>query len=317
MPLGDHKDSRTQPPQGASDDARAAAEFPSVESTPAAGSVLPKSLYVVATPLGHLDDITLRAIAILRSVDVIAAEDTRTSATLLRHHGIATKTIAAHQHNEAAAAARIVALLQEGKSVALISDAGTPAVSDPGARIVRAVRDAGFAVVPVPGANALVAALSASGFEGAFHFAGFLSPKRGARVAALEALRGLAATLALYEAPHRILDLATDIGSVFEPPRRIVIARELTKRFETFHACAASELHAWLAADTNQQRGEFVVLIEAAPARAPGLDDEARRVLALLLDELPVKTAAALAARITGQSKNDLYAQALRLKKGL
>ena len=337
MPLGDHKNSRTQQPQDVSGDAResaephpshassllaphtaesAAAEFPSADATSAADSALPKSLYVVATPLGHLDDITLRAIATLRSVDVIAAEDTRTSATLLRHHGIATKTIAAHQHNEMAAAARIAALLREGKSVALISDAGTPAVSDPGARIVRAVRDAGFAVVPVPGANALVAALSASGFEGPFHFAGFLPPKRGARVAALQALSALAATLALYEAPHRILDLATDIGTVFEPERRVVIARELTKRFETIHACGASELHAWLAADANQQRGEFVVLIEAAPPRAAGLDDEARRVLSLLLEEMPVKTAAALAARITGQSKNDLYAQALVLKKG-
>ena len=277
--------------------------------------MLPNSLYVVATPLGHLDDITLRAIHTLRNVDVIAAEDTRTSATLLRHHGIGTKTIAAHQHNEAAAAARIVALLQEGKSVALISDAGTPAVSDPGARIVRAVRDAGFAVVPVPGANALAAALSASGFEGAFHFAGFLPPKRGARVAALQALSGLAATLALYEAPHRIVDMAIDIATVFEPARRVVVARELTKRFETIHACTASELHAWLVADANQQRGEFVVLIEAAPPRAAGLDAEAQRVLTLLLEEIPVKTAAALAARITGQSKNDLYAQALVLKK--
>ena len=326
MPLGDHKDSRTQQPENTAGEVRAASpaaqsaagEIVSAGPAPnasGAGRVSPKSLYVVATPLGHLDDITLRAIATLRGVDVIAAEDTRTSATLLRHHGIATRTFAAHQHNEAAAAARIVALLHEGKSVALISDAGTPAVSDPGARIVRAVRDAGFAVVPVPGANALTAALSASGFEGPFHFAGFLSPKRGARVAALEALRGLAATLALYEAPHRILDLAADIGAVFEPARSVVIARELTKRFETLHACAASELHTWLAADANQQRGEFVVLIEAAPARAAGLDDEARRVLSLLLEELPVKSAAALAARITGQSKNTLYHAALALRK--
>ena len=194
MPLGDHKDSRTQQPENTAGEVRAASpaaqsaagEIVSAGPAPnasGAGRVSPKSLYVVATPLGHLDDITLRAIATLRGVDVIAAEDTRTSATLLRHHGIATRTFAAHQHNEAAAAARIVALLHEGKSVALISDAGTPAVSDPGARIVRAVRDAGFAVVPVPGANALTAALSASGFEGPFHFAGFLSPKRGARVA--------------------------------------------------------------------------------------------------------------------------------------
>jgi 16S rRNA (cytidine1402-2'-O)-methyltransferase len=295
MPLGDHSDSRTQNPQD--HEAR----------------TLSKALYVVATPLGNLDDITLRAIATLRGVDLIAAEDTRTSATLLRHHGIDTKTIAAHQHNEQAAAARIVALLHEGKSVALISDAGTPAVSDPGARIVRAVRDAGFTVVPVPGPNAVVAALSASGFEGPFHFAGFLPPKSAARSKLLAGLRGMAATLVLYEAPHRILDLAADLAAVYEPARRVVIARELTKRFETIHACNVGELGEWLAGDTNQQRGEFVVLIDAAPP-SEGLDDEARRVLALLLAELPVKTAAALASRITGQSKNALYEAALAKK---
>ena len=296
MPLGDHSDSRTQIPQDHETHA------------------LSKALYVVATPLGNLDDITLRAIATLRGVDLIAAEDTRTSATLLRHHGIGTKTIAAHQHNEQAAAARIVALLHEGKSVALISDAGTPAVSDPGARIVRAVRDAGFTVIPVPGPNAVVAALSASGFEGPFHFAGFLPPKSTARSKLLAGLRGMAATLVLYEAPHRILDLATDLAAVYEPARRIVMARELTKRFETIHACSISELATWLASDANQQRGEFVVLIDAAPP-SEGLDDEARRILDILLAELPVKTAAALASHITGQSKNALYKAALEMKK--
>lgn len=296
MPLGDHSDSRTQIPQDHETHA------------------LSRALYVVATPLGNLDDITLRAIATLRAVDLIAAEDTRTSATLLRHHGVDTKTIAAHQHNEQAAAARIVALLHEGKSVALISDAGTPAVSDPGARIVRAVRDAGFTVIPVPGPNAVIAALSASGFEGPFHFAGFLPPKSTARGKLLAGLRGMAATLVLYEAPHRILDLAADLAAVYEPARRIVIARELTKRFETIHACSINELATWLASDANQQRGEFVVLIDAAPP-SEGLDDEARRILEILLAELPVKTAAALASRITGQSKNALYKAALEMKK--
>ncbi len=295
MPLGDHSHSRIQNPQ---------------DHEP---RIVSNALYVVATPLGNLDDITLRAIATLRAVDLIAAEDTRTSATLLRHHGIETKTIAAHQHNEQAAAARIVTLLEEGRGVALISDAGTPAVSDPGARIVRAVRDAGFTVVPVPGPNAVVAALSASGFEGPFYFAGFLPPKSTARSKLLTSLRGLAATLVAYEAPHRILDLAGDLAAVFEAERRVVIARELTKRFETIHACSVGELGAWLASDPNQQRGEFVVLVDAAPPRE-GLDDEARRVLGILLAELPVKTAAALAARITGQSKNALYDAALALK---
>lgn len=276
------------------------------------------ALYVVATPLGNLGDITLRAIATLKAVALIAAEDTRTSATLLRHYGIQTKTIAAHQHNEAGAAARIVELLAEGKSVALISDAGTPGVSDPGARIVQAVRAAGHAVVPVPGANAAVAALSASGFEGPFHFTGFLPPKSVARRKVLAGLKQSPAALVCYEAPHRILDLAADLALEFEASRRVVVARELTKRFETIHACAVSELVAWLAADSNQQRGEFVVLVEGAAEHADAegaLDAETQRVLALVLAELPVKTAAALTARITGAAKNALYAAALEIKQ--
>ena len=277
-------------------------------------SKLSTALYVVATPLGNLADITLRTIATLKAVHLIAAEDTRTSATLLRYYGIATKTIAAHEHNERNAAARIVALLALDQSVALISDAGTPGVSDPGARIVQAVRAAGYAVVPVPGPNAAVAALSASGFEGPFHFAGFLPPKSAARRKVLAAHKDASAALVCYEAPHRIVDLARDLALEFDPGRRVVVARELTKRFETIHATTAGELTAWLEADTNQQRGEFVVLIEGAPPKA-GLDGEARRVLEILIAELPVKTAAALTARITGQSKNALYDAALEIKK--
>ena len=279
---------------------------------------LSTALYVVATPLGHLADITLRAISTLKAVALIAAEDTRTSSTLLRHYGIHTKTIAAHQHNEAGAAARIVEVLTEGKSVALISDAGTPGVSDPGARIVQAVRAAGHAVVPVPGPNAAVAALSASGFEGAFHFAGFLPPKSAARRKVLAGLKASSAVLVCYEAPHRIVDLAEDLALEFEATRGVVIARELTKRFETIHACTVGALAAWLTADSNRQRGEFVVLIEGAAERGDddgSLDAETQRVLELMLAELPVKTAAALTARITGASKNLLYAAALELKK--
>ena len=317
MPLGEHRESPLQNAPdltGLTDPHHA--PLAASDANGNANSNVSNALYVVATPLGNLDDITLRAIATLRAADLIAAEDTRTSATLLRHHGIDTKTMAAHQHNEAAAAARIVALLQEGKSVALISDAGTPAVSDPGARIVRAVREAGFGVIPLPGPNAVVTALSASGFEGPFYFAGFLPPKSAARSKVLTGLRGLTATLVLYEAPHRIADLAQDLFAVFEATRRMVIARELTKRFETIHACTVGEAQAWLAADANQQRGEFVVLIEAAPPHdgRDGPDHEARRVLEILLAELPVKTAAALTARITGQSKNALYQEALALK---
>lgn len=276
--------------------------------------VLLAGLYVVATPLGNLEDITLRALAVLRGAALIAAEDTRTSATLLRHYGITAPTLAAHEHNEHEAATRIIAALTTGHAVALISDAGTPAVSDPGARIVRAVRAAGFPVIPVPGPNAAIAALSVSGLDGPFHFAGFLAPKSGARRKQLAALKPLGATLVLYEAPHRILDLAADLALELEPAREVIIARELTKRFETLHACRIDELAAWLAADANQQRGEFVVLVEGAP-EATGMDAEALRVLDLLLADMPVKSAAALAAKITGQSKNDLYAAALARKQ--
>ena len=288
---------------------------------PAAANVaeLPTgTLYVVATPIGNLSDITLRALSVLKQADAIGAEDTRNSATLLSHHGIATRMFAAHEHNEQQAAQKVIGLLAEGKRVALISDAGTPAVSDPGARLVRAVRAAGYAVIPVPGANAAVAALSASGFEGPFHFAGFLPAKAVARRAALRELGLLPATMVLYEAPHRILELAADIAGQFDAARRVVLARELTKRFETIHATTAGAVVAWLEGDANRQRGEFVVLIEAAPPpeASDALSDEALRVLGLLLEELPVKGAARLAAAITGAPRNALYAQALEMKKG-
>jgi 16S rRNA (cytidine1402-2'-O)-methyltransferase len=288
---------------------------------PAAANVaeLPmRALYVVATPIGNLSDITLRALSVLKQADAIGAEDTRNSATLLSHHGIATRMFAAHEHNEQQAAQKVIGLLAEGKRVALISDAGTPAVSDPGARLVRAVREAGYAVIPVPGANAAVTALSAAGLEGPFHFAGFLPAKAVARRAALRELGLLPATVVLYEAPHRILELAADIAGGFDAARRVVLARELTKRFETIHATTAGEIVAWLEGDANRQRGEFVVLIEAAPPpeASDALSDEALRVLGLLLEELPVKGAARLAAAITGAPRNALYARALELKKG-
>ena len=293
-------------------------QFPDGDPASAAKAQTPVgALYVVATPIGNLRDITLRALEILQSVAVIAAEDTRTSATLLAHHGIATKVIAAHEHNEAQAAQRITGLLQAGQSVALITDAGTPAISDPGARIVRAVREAGLAVVPIPGANAAIAALSASGLEGPFHFAGFLSPKSSARRGALRAWLTLPATLVLYEAPHRILELARDLAEEYPGERRVVLARELTKRFESIHATTVAQAAGWLEGDPNRLRGEFVVLIEAAtPAPAAALDAQAERVLGLLLAEMPVKSAARLAAAITGAPRNALYARALELKAG-
>ncbi|MDB5807779.1 MAG: rRNA methyltransferase [Betaproteobacteria bacterium] len=274
------------------------------------------ALYVVATPIGNLGDISARALQVLKAVDAIAAEDTRTSGPLLSHYGIGTRLFAAHEHNEAQAAEKAIGLLREGRRVALISDAGTPAISDPGARLVRAVRAAGFAVIPVPGANAAAAALSASGFEGAFHFAGFLPAKSTGRRAALRALAGVPATLVLYEAPHRILDLAADLAAELPPERRLVLARELTKRFESIHATTVGEALAWLQGDEYRQRGEFVVLIEA-PVVAKNddtLDAEAERVLGLLLAELPVSSASRLAADITRAPRKALYARALQLK---
>ncbi|MEC5397804.1 16S rRNA (cytidine(1402)-2'-O)-methyltransferase [Uliginosibacterium sp. H1] len=272
------------------------------------------ALYVVATPLGNLGDITQRARAVLEAVDLIAAEDTRHSQRLLDAIGVRTRLVAAHEHNEQESASKLIDALTAGQHVALITDAGTPAVSDPGARVVRRVQDAGFAVVPLPGASAVVTALSASGLlDARFHFVGFLPPKQAARRAELEALRGIAATLVFYEAPHRIEECVTDLAAVMEPVRELVIARELTKRFEQIVRLPLPEAAAWLAEDANRLRGEFVLLLSAAPA-GEGLGPEAERVLRLLLAELPVKSAAKLAAEITGAPKNQLYALALEIK---
>ncbi len=271
------------------------------------------ALYVVPTPLGNLGDLTLRAAEVLRSVAWVAAEDTRHSAPLLKHLGAAARTLPAHQHNEHEAAARIVEKLQAGESVALISDAGTPGISDPGARIVAAVRAAGCKVVPLPGACAAVTALSAAGLtDEHFLFYGFLPSKAGQRRQALESLRSQAAALVFYEAPHRVLETVEDMANVLGE-RTLVVARELTKLFETIESVPLAEAQAWLKADPNRQRGEFVLIVSGAPASAD--DGEGERVLALLLDEgLPTKQAAKLAAQITGAAKNALYERALALK---
>ncbi|MGB8855123.1 MAG: 16S rRNA (cytidine(1402)-2'-O)-methyltransferase [Burkholderiales bacterium] len=272
------------------------------------------SLYVVATPIGNLRDISLRALDILSAVDVIAAEDTRNTRHLLDAHGITTRLVALHQHNEQEAAQKILALLRENKSVALVSDAGTPAVSDPGALCVQAVREAGFPVVPIPGANAAVAALSAAGMvETGFLFAGFLPARSAGRKKILQQLANLPQTLVFYEAPHRIVEFTQDCVAVFGDRRKIVFARELTKLFEQFHACDLADALAWLQADVNHQRGEFVVLVQGANA-APDDSAEGARVLRLLLAELPLKQAASLAAQITGAKRNALYQLALELK---
>lgn len=276
----------------------------------------PATLYVVATPIGNAGDITLRAINVLSFADAVACEDTRNTGHLLTRYGLSKELIAAHEHNEREVADKLINRLQAGQRIALVSDAGTPAVSDPGARIVDAVRLAGLRVMPLPGASAAVAALSASGLvNDRFYFAGFLPAKAKQRETALLRLTRVDATLVLYEAPHRIVETVDALLAAFAPHRQIVFARELTKLFEEIHRCPLSEAPAWLAADPHRQKGEFVVLLEGEHGD-DGTDDdaEAERVLAILMAECPLKQAAALAAQITGQKKNALYARALQMK---
>ncbi len=283
-------------------------------SQPAVASVQPGSLYVVATPIGNLDDISARALRILREVALIAAEDTRHSARLLQHFGIATPLAACHEHNERDQGGRFLARLQAGEDVALISDAGTPLISDPGYHLVRQARAAGFAVVPVPGACALIAALSAAGLPSdRFIFEGFLPAKAAGRRARLEQVREEPRTLIFYEAPHRILECLQDMRDVFGAERPALLARELTKTFETLQGLPLAELCEWVGADSNQQRGECVVLVAGwqAPEGEEAVSAEALRVLDLLMAEMPLKRAAALAAQITGVRKNLLYQVAL------
>lgn len=273
------------------------------------------ALYVVATPIGNLRDITQRALDVLAAVDVVAAEDTRNTAQLLSHFNIrAPKLVALHQHNENVGATRIVELLQAGHSVAFASDAGTPAVSDPGALLVQAVRAAGLRVIPIPGAAAVTAALSASGLaEPHFLFYGFLPNKSAARCRVLESLIEHPYTLAFYEAPHRIIECVTDLAAVLGGDRDIVFAREITKLFESIHRCQLSEARAWLDSDANNQRGEFVVLVSGATPET-SLSAETLKTLSILLAELPLKQAVQLAAKISGANRNDLYQHALSLR---
>lgn len=274
------------------------------------------ALYVVATPLGNLGDISSRALETLRAVDLIAAEDTRHSRRLLDAYGIEAKLLAVHEHNEAGAVPRILERLSAGEKVALITDAGTPCVSDPGSRLVAAVQDAGFPVVPLPGPNAAIAALSASGLTAPhFLFHGFLPPKTGARRAAIEALKPIPAALLFYEAPHRIQETVQDLAELLEPERQIVLARELTKLFETIARMPLSDAPGWLGGDPNRLKGEFVVIVSEPPA-TEGLSAEGERVLKRLLAEgLPVKQAVKLATDITGAAKNALYQRALEMAK--
>lgn len=274
------------------------------------------TLYVLATPIGNLGDIGLRALEVLKSVDAIAAEDTRVTGLLLAHYGITKRLIPVHEHNERRAAGKVLALLGAGQSLALTSDAGTPAISDPGALLVAAVRSAGFPVKPVPGPNAAIAALSASGFTAPhFLFYGFLPERAAARRKALAPLAKLPFTLVFYEAPHRIAESVADLRAVLGAARRIVLARELTKLFETMHACSLAEVEAWLAADPNRCKGEFVLIVEGADEEEAVDTGSTQRTLAILLEALPLKQAVGVAVKIAGGKRNDLYKLALAMKK--
>ena len=274
-------------------------------------------LYVVATPIGNLADMVPRAIEVLQTCDLIAAEDTRHSKRLMQHFNIETPMIAYHDHSGSSAVDALLAKMKSGQSLALISDAGTPLVSDPGYRLVDAALAAGFRVVPIPGASAAIAALSAAGLPSdRFIFEGFLVAKQQGRLKQLQSLVEETRTLIFYEAPHRLLACIEDMRFAFGADRIAVLARELTKTFETIHRASLGELVEWVAADSNQQRGECVLLV-AGYRGDNELDAEARRVFELLSDELPLKQAAALGAKITGLKKNQLYQYGLAIKAGL
>ncbi len=273
------------------------------------------TLYVVATPIGNLADITLRALHVLQLVDAIACEDTRHTQAMLRIYGITKPLLAAHQHNEHEAAQLIITRLRAGERVAYVSDAGTPAVSDPGARLAADVRAAGLRVLPLPGASSVTALLSVAGIAddtGAYVFQGFLSSKAKERDTQVVAIANEARAVVLLEAPHRIEALATALAALGERP--VTLGRELTKQFEDIATVPAQAISAWLAADSHRTQGEFAIVVHPRAAEAKQTT-EGQRVLLLLLPELPTKTAVKLAADITGEPRNALYELALQLKK--
>ena len=275
----------------------------------------PGSLYVVATPIGNLRDLTLRALDVLRSVDVIRAEDTRVTAVLLAKYGIPTRARSLHRHNEARQVADVLDDLAAGRSVALVSDAGTPGISDPGARLVRAALGAGHRVIPIPGANAAATAISAAGLHAErFVFVGFLPPQAKARRELLETFAPLPAALVIYEAPHRVAETLRELAAALDPARSLTIARELTKAFETIAMLPLGDAGAWVAEDANRERGEFVLIVDAPPppVQDRAMTDEARRLLEVLLEELPPARAARVAAKLTGLPREALYEHASR-----
>ena len=282
----------------------------------ACGSIMPKTLYVVATPIGNLADITLRALAVLQNADLICAEDTRVTARLLSAYGIQSRLVSVREHNERQMADKIIAHLSDGLTVAQVSDAGTPAVCDPGAKLAERVREAGFRVVPVVGASAVMGALSAAGVtESDFYFNGFLPPKSGERQKLLAKWAQADFPVVMFETPHRIEAALSDMAALF-PERRLTLAREITKTFETFLSGTVSEIQTALQADNDQIRGEMVLILH--PARREkhdSLPEAAQHIMNILAAELPTKQAAELAAKITGESKKALYDLALEWKR--
>ena len=281
-------------------------------------TIKPGCLYVVATPIGDVGDMSVRGRAVLAAVDQVAAEDTRTSAKLFDQLGLRTPLTAVHDHNEAHRVPGLIAKLQAGESLALISDAGTPLISDPGYRLIAAAHDAGIRVAPVPGPCAAIAALSVAGLASdRFHFEGFLPSRQGSRVARLSLLAEATPTLILYEAPHRIVETLEDLVATFGADRLATLAREITKTFETIKRATLCELLAWVMADSNQQRGEIVLVVAGAPER--DAEDtrplSAEAILRVLVRELPVKQAAGLAAELMGLKRNGHYDMALKLKQ--
>ena len=275
---------------------------------------LPPGLYVLATPIGNLGDITLRALDVLKRVDCVAAEDTRVSGHLLSALGISKPLVSVREHNERHAAEKLIGRIAAGETVAYVTDAGTPAISDPGALLVRAVRDAGLNVIPIPGASAVTAALSVAGFTpGPWMFAGFLPPKSKARRDAIVALKHSSSVLVFYESPHRIRESLADLAAILGGERRVCIARELTKQFEEVACMRLAEVAGWLDASAYREKGEFVLMLEGAESEEAGMAD-AEQVLRTLAEELPASQAAKLAAKLTGAKRDDLYNMALAIK---
>ena len=274
------------------------------------------ALFLVATPIGNLGDISARALETLKSVDLIAAEDTRHSRRLLQHFAINTRLIAYHEHNELQQTPVLIERIHNGESIALVSDAGTPLVSDPGYRLVQAALAENIRVVPIPGPCAAIAALSASGLPtDRFVFEGFPPAKQGARRNYLQALQAERRTIVFYVSCHRITDTLKDMVSVFGGHRIAVLARELTKTFETIRKAALDELAVWVEQDANQQKGEIVLLVEGAGEQGDEQQQLLNSLLPVLVNELPVKQAASIASKVTGLNRNDLYKQALSIKQ--